>query len=676
MNINIISRGKGKSAVGAAAYRAGEQIKNEYDGQTHDYTKKTGIVYTEMFLPINAPDEYGERSILWNAVEKIEKNKNAQLSREVRLALPAEFTLEQNIKLVHEYIRDNFVYHGMCADICIHDKADGNPHAHVLLTMRPIERDGTWAAKSKMEYILDDNGERIKLPSGRYKTRKITATDWDECSKAEEWRKAWADIVNAYLENGGHKSRVDHRSYERQGVEQIPTIHLGVAAHDMEKRGIRTERGSINRNVRKANAMLKNIDNRIHEIKNPPMPQMIIDLEKSIKAQESPGYANWAKIFNLKQAAQTLIYIQDNGYSDVESLIMAQRNIKSDVVDIQKQINVNRLEIKNLTALKTQANNYRKTVEIYKKYTVPGQLPMFKKDFYARHKDDIEKHIKARNYIFDELKLDKFPSLKKLSGDISDLYEKEKALRQGLASAQQKMKALSNAEHNARMLLGYRELESQGYIPTIPQNDLRFIKPYESSFAEAQKVGETEAYFQSCTLDYECAEDIYRASSNVASHKIAAEEILMKYSKERAEHVVAAIVNHAPADKYPDHREWALQVGNAVKPEPSVRNIEIFQKNVAVNIFNSFIQTFRKVADSMIDALLPVVDDTGKRDWKAGWALPKEFVSPSPKAEEKSWDVGLSFKEKIAAAERQAKEYNRNNSVQSHKPKRNNNHDL
>ena len=269
MNINIISRGKGHSAVAAAAYRAGETIKNEYDGQVHDYSRKTGIVHTEiMIYGRNTPDKYFDRTVLWNSVEKIEKAKNAQLAREVRLALPAELNLEQNINLVRDYVRDNFVSHGMLADICIHDKGDGNPHAHILLTMRPLEQDGTWGAKSRMEYILDDNGERIKLPSGRYKVKKVTATDWDERSKAEEWRSAWADIVNVYLENNGHETRVDHRSYERQGVEQIPTIHLGVSAHQMEQKGVKTERGDINRNIKKANERLKNIDNRIHNIKN------------------------------------------------------------------------------------------------------------------------------------------------------------------------------------------------------------------------------------------------------------------------------------------------------------------------------------------------------------------------------------------------------------------------
>ena len=155
MSIKIVSRGKGKSAVAAAAYRSGEKITNEYDGMIHDYTKKGGIAHAEILLPDHAPREYFDRATLWNAVEKIEKAKNSQLARELELALPVELSAEQNLSLVHEYVNRNFVDKGMCTDVCIHDKKDENPHVHIMLTMRPIEQDGTWGAKSKKEYILD-----------------------------------------------------------------------------------------------------------------------------------------------------------------------------------------------------------------------------------------------------------------------------------------------------------------------------------------------------------------------------------------------------------------------------------------------------------------------------------------------------------------------------------------
>jgi ATP-dependent exoDNAse (exonuclease V) alpha subunit len=149
LSIKIISRGKGKSAVAAAAYRAGEKITNEYDGITHDFTRKSGVAHTTILLPENAPMDYQDRAVLWNAVEKIEKAKNSQLAREIEIALPVELSLLQNKSLVREYVKRNFVEHGMCADVCIHDTGNGNPHAHIMLTMRPISEDGTWGAKSK-----------------------------------------------------------------------------------------------------------------------------------------------------------------------------------------------------------------------------------------------------------------------------------------------------------------------------------------------------------------------------------------------------------------------------------------------------------------------------------------------------------------------------------------------
>ncbi len=174
LSIKIISRGKGKSAVAAAAYRAGEVIKSECDGIVNDYTRKRGVVHTEVILPENAPAEYAGRAALWNAVEMGERNKNAQLAREIEVALSAELTLAQNRELVRQYCQRYFVDKGMCADICLHDKNDGNPHAHIMLTVRPIASDGTWGAKSKKEYVLDENSERVQQKNGDFKTYKVS----------------------------------------------------------------------------------------------------------------------------------------------------------------------------------------------------------------------------------------------------------------------------------------------------------------------------------------------------------------------------------------------------------------------------------------------------------------------------------------------------------------------
>ena len=193
-NIGIVSRGKGKSAVAAAAYRSGEKLTNEWDGMTHDYTRKGGVVHTEIMLPPHAPPSFSDRSTLWNSVELYEKAGNAQLAREIDAALPIELSREEQIRLVREYCSSQFVSRGMCVDYAIHDTDSGNPHCHIMLTMRPLDERGTWAAKSKKEYDLDENGERIRLASGRYKTHKVDLTGWNDKDNTLLWRKAWADF--------------------------------------------------------------------------------------------------------------------------------------------------------------------------------------------------------------------------------------------------------------------------------------------------------------------------------------------------------------------------------------------------------------------------------------------------------------------------------------------------
>ena len=261
----IISRGQGRSAVGAAAYRSGEKLKNEYDGIEHDYTKKGGVAYSEIMLCENAPKEYQDRATLWNAVEQAEKGNRAQLAREYEVALPVELSREEQIQLVRDFAKENFVDKGMCVDFSIHDKEDGNPHAHIMLTTRPIEKDGTWGAKATNEYVLDKNGERIlqkidKQNRKIYKRVKIETTDWNTKEFLQRSRESWAEKVNQELEKKSLPQRIDHRSFKEQGIEKIPTQHIGVSANAMEKRGIESQRGNENREIKKANGQIQTIE--------------------------------------------------------------------------------------------------------------------------------------------------------------------------------------------------------------------------------------------------------------------------------------------------------------------------------------------------------------------------------------------------------------------------------
>ena len=178
--ISIISRDNGKlSAVGAAAYRSAEKIRNQRDMIIYDFQRKRGVAHKEILLPEHAPRDFADRATLWNAVEKAERQKNAQLVRHIEVGLPAELDRAAQIELVRDHVQSEYVSRGMCADFAVHDKGDGNPHAHVMLTMRALNPNGTWGAKSKKEYVLDKQGQRVKLPSGEYKSRKVSATDWD-----------------------------------------------------------------------------------------------------------------------------------------------------------------------------------------------------------------------------------------------------------------------------------------------------------------------------------------------------------------------------------------------------------------------------------------------------------------------------------------------------------------
>ena len=440
LSIKIISRGKGKSAVAAASYRSGEKIKNEYDGIVHDFTRKGGIAHTEILLPQNAPQEFSDRGTLWNSVEKIEKSKNSQLAREIEIALPKELNREKQIELVREYVKENFVKVGMCADIALHDKNDGNPHAHILLTMRPLNEDKTWGAKSKKEYILDENGEKVKLKNGNYKTRKIDTVDWNEQEKAEQWRKAWADITNKYLEENSIQEKVDHRSYQRQGIEQIPTIHLGVSASQMEKKGITTDRGNINREIKYQNKILKEITRRIKALM-----RWIRGIGKEEKAETDKLKSTLPPKENLLSVFENLIRKNaDNHHTDLEKYIesyqfLKEKNIislselKESIVTLRdknykttRAIKDTEKKIDGKVQLIDQAEKYLKYKDIYKAYTKLKKIKQ--EDFYNENTAELILFESARKHLKEHLGESKTLNISKWKSELTTLKKDKKSL--------------------------------------------------------------------------------------------------------------------------------------------------------------------------------------------------------------------------------------------------------
>lgn len=260
----IISRSSGKSSVGASAYRSGERIEDKRTGMIHDYTRKKGIEYTEILAPTNAPSWAKNRSKLWNEVEKIEKSKKSQLAREINIALPKELNKEEQIKLTKEFAKNTFVDKGMIADIAIHDNKEGNPHAHIMLTLRAFDENGEWLSKQKKEYILDKDGNKqYNKKTKTYKCKTVKTTDWDNKENLEKWREEWSNHINKSLERNKISEKVDHRSYIEQGIDKIATKHEGYVVRKMESKGKETEIGTYNKQVKEQNKMLELINKQL-----------------------------------------------------------------------------------------------------------------------------------------------------------------------------------------------------------------------------------------------------------------------------------------------------------------------------------------------------------------------------------------------------------------------------
>lgn len=311
LEAKVVGRGAGRSAVAASAYLSCSRLYNDYDGVQHDYTRKQGLVWQQVFLPEYAPQEWRDREKLWNAVEEVETAKDSRLAREFIVALPIELSREQQIELLQAFIREQFVSDGMCADAAIHDTDGHNPHAHILLTVRPLDKQGHWQYKTEKEYLCMRNGEEGGFTAAEFKSaqnegwekqypykvgkKKVYMTPsaaeaqelvradkhpkstrygrqnpiserWNSEEQLVEWRKAWADVTNLYLECAGRAERIDHRSNAARGLDEQPTIHEGVTARALERKGIIADRCEINRQIRADNALLRELKAEIKKL--------------------------------------------------------------------------------------------------------------------------------------------------------------------------------------------------------------------------------------------------------------------------------------------------------------------------------------------------------------------------------------------------------------------------
>ena len=500
LEAKVVSRGAGRSAVAASAYLSCSRLYNDYDGIQHDYTKKQGLVWQEVFLPEYAPQEWKDREQLWNAVEEVETAKDSRLAREFVVALPIELSREQQIELLQDFIREQFVADGMCADAAIHDTDGHNPHAHILLTVRPLDEQGKWQYKTEKEYLCMKNGEERGFTAAEFRTAKNDGWEkqypykvgkkkvymvpstaeaqgfvradkhpkstrygrqnpiserWNSEKQLVSWRAAWADMSNRCLERAGREERIDHRGNAARGLDEIPTIHEGVTAQALERKGIISDRCEINRQIKADNALLRELKAEVKKL-------------AALVARTVPAIAEGLE----KLRSRVLIFCYQLSY------------IRSGKSHIQKSLSVWKPELERYTGLVQQIkekSKERKALIAEKK-----DLPVYR---VKRHKA-LTVRIAELTEDLEELRSEKALLLQKFE------YAEDagaEAFRKDIATMEAGLKKLEAQEQKYsaeldKALAEYAELKAQAVDldPVELYKAQQAIRPAQEKVAEQQ----------------------------------------------------------------------------------------------------------------------------------------------------------------------------------------------
>jgi len=469
--ISIVQRSQQQSAVAAAAYQSGEKLFCGYDQEVKHYPEKRGIVHNEILLPANAPRSYADRNTLWNAAEAVEKQWNSQLARRWVLTIPREIPPDQYAALVRDFCNQQFVSKGMCVDFAIHDKGDGNPHAHVMLTMRAMDEHGKWLPKSRKVYDLDENGERIKLPSGRWKSHKEDTVDWNDRKYCEIWRHEWEIIQNRYLEANDRPERVDLRSYARQGLDIIPTVHEGAAVRQMEKRGIQTNIGNLNREIRVANRLMKSIRQLIQNLKGwitelgekrkellaqkaaeeatllPNLLMKYMEIRKEERKDWTRAGQNRGTSQDLKAVSEALSYLRQKGLSTVEDLEAFLESSGKSAADYRNQMKPKEARSKVIDGILASRTDCKECKPVYEKY----QKIFFKKtkEKFKQEHPEVARYAKAAAYLAKHPD-DKDSTQKELQEEQETLHSEIAELKVPLTEVQADLKKLRDIRYWVR----------------------------------------------------------------------------------------------------------------------------------------------------------------------------------------------------------------------------------
>ena len=409
------------------------------------------MIYTEIFLPPHAPREYADRETLWNAVEKVEKGKKAQLAYSFDISFQNEFSQEENIALARQFLTEHFVSRGMVVDFAVHksEKEEGginNPHFHFLCPIRPIEQNGKWGLKQRREYVLDENGNRIPDGKGDYVFNAVPTTDWGSAETLEFWREQWAVMCNAKFEEKSLEVRIDHRSYERQGIELLPTVHEGPTVRVMEKKGIKTEKGEFNRWIKATNAFIRNLRKNLSalletikeikaELDKPQSDPVIIPLQRYFDMRNAKAYSQKAKVSNLKELNAMANYLKANEIYTIENLESRVSTLRDTVDELKATMDAETARMKEIRKVPEYLSGLRDLKPI-----VDGlqkiKFDKAKENYKAEHEKELKQYYAVRRKLLEICPDGKYdPSLldkeyTELEQAHAETYAKFKAIRE------------------------------------------------------------------------------------------------------------------------------------------------------------------------------------------------------------------------------------------------------
>ncbi len=496
LEAKVVSRGNGRSAVAASAYMSCSAILNDYDGVQHDYTRKQGLVWQQIFLPDYAPQEWQDRAALWNAVEENEKTKDSRLAREFIVALPIELNKSQWQELLTDFIQNQFVADGMCADVAIHDTDGHNPHAHIMLTVRPLDLQGKWQYKTEKEYLCIRDGEEQGFTAAEFKTaqddgwekqyqykvgkKKLYMTPsaaeaqgyertskypkstkygrqnpiserWNSDEQLVLWRAAWADTSNRYLALAGIDQRIDHRSNADRGIDEQPTIHEGVVARALEKKGIVSDRCELNRQIKADNALLR---------------ELKAEVRKLLEAAQNNIPILAEKLESLRQ--NILIFCYQLNYI---------RTGKSVAVKRLKALKPELIRYTKLAKQIKETSKERKRLIAEKKETSAFSLPKL---------HDLTRRITEATELLEELRTEKAMLLRSLECPEDD---GGKMLRRSISDAEAGLKKLEDQEQKYTaalddVMLQYNDLKEQ----TTDLDTAEFLEARQAIRPEKERV--------------------------------------------------------------------------------------------------------------------------------------------------------------------------------------------